>query len=131
LPLGALAEAPTAGGAPPFADARFTALDMDGATLAVTSRLPAIAAAPRWHVGLGDAVGAASLEDARGGTDTVNNDARLNGMVSGNAAVNVATGNNVIDGAAFTNTAGIPIVIQNSGANVLIQNNTIVNLQLK
>ena len=71
------------------------------------------------------------LERSRGGADIVNNNARLSGVVSGNSAVNVSTGNNVINGGAFANAAGIPVVIQNSGANVLIQNSTIVNLQLK
>jgi hypothetical protein len=61
----------------------------------------------------------------------VNNDARLSGLVGANAATNVSTGANTIDGASFSNVAGIPVVIQNSGANVLIQNSTIVNLQLK
>lgn len=82
---------------------------------------------------LGKAADSERLEQARGGADThINNfDARLNGTVSGNSAFNVATGSNAIDGGAFSNAAGIPIVIQNSGANVLIQNSTIVNLQLR
>ncbi|MBC7857236.1 MAG: hypothetical protein H7Z39_00365, partial [Burkholderiaceae bacterium] len=67
----------------------------------------------------------------RGGTETVSNEAGLSAVVGGNAATHVSTGANIIDGAAFANASGIPIVIQNSGANVLIQNATIVNLQLK
>jgi hypothetical protein len=51
--------------------------------------------------------------------------------VTGNTAVNVVTGSNSIDAGSFANMQGIPVVIQNSGANVLIQNATIVNLQLK
>ena len=71
-----------------------------------------------------------SLARQRGGTDT-HNDARIDGAVSANTAVNVVTGANSIDAGSFANMAGIPVVIQNSGANVLIQNATIINLQFK
>ena len=77
----------------------------------------------------GSAVGSIALEKMRGGTDTVN-DAKLNGTVADNSAVNVSTGSNSISAGSFANLSGIPIVIQNSGANVLIQNSTIINLQL-
>ncbi len=80
---------------------------------------------------LGGAAGDQALELARGGSDTVTNEARLNGYVTGNSATYVNTGANTIDGAAFANASGIPIVIQNSGANVLIQNATIINLQMR
>ena len=70
------------------------------------------------------------LERYRGGSDTVTNEAKLNGLVTGNSAINIVTGANTISGAAFANTAGVPIVVQNSGANVLIQNSTIINVQL-
>ena len=81
--------------------------------------------------GLGRAAGASALDQARGGTETVSNEARLSGFVTGNSASYVSAGANTIDGAAFANASGIPIVIQNSGANVLIQNATIINLQLR
>ena len=73
----------------------------------------------------------ANLSRARGGTDTVSNDARLSATVSNNTANNVSTGNNVINGGSFANATGLPMVIQNTGANVLIQNATVINLQLK
>jgi hypothetical protein len=76
-----------------------------------------------------DASGAA-LARQRGGTDT-RNDMRLDGSVAANTAVNVVTGANSIDAGSFANMAGIPVVIQNSGANVLIQSATIINLQFK
>jgi hypothetical protein len=84
-------------------------------------------------LGFGPAADLGKLEHSRGGTDTfiTNNNANLNGVVSGNSAVNVVTGSNSIDTGAFANMSGIPVVIQNSGANVLIQNATIVNLQFK
>lgn len=70
------------------------------------------------------------LEGQRGGTD-VHNNANIDGAVANNAATNVVTGNNTIDSGSFANMSGIPVVIQNSGANVLIQNATIINLQFK
>lgn len=70
------------------------------------------------------------LARQRGGTDT-RNDARIDGAVAANTAINVVTGANSIDAGSFAHMAGIPVVIQNSGANVLIQNATIINLQFK
>ena len=72
----------------------------------------------------------APLARQRGGTDT-RNDMHLAGSVAANTAVNVVTGANSIDAGSFANMAGIPVVIQNSGANVLIQSATIINLQFK
>ncbi len=74
-------------------------------------------------------VALATLEGMRGGA-AVHNDMDLNGVTSGNSAFQVQTGNNSIDAGSFANMAGLPVVIQNSGANVLIQNATIVNLQM-
>lgn len=71
------------------------------------------------------------LADARGGTDTAISDARLNATVTNNTAHNVSSGNNIIDSGSFANMSGLPMVIQNSGSNVLIQNATVINLQLK
>jgi hypothetical protein len=79
---------------------------------------------------LGPAADLGQLEKSRGGADT-KNDMKLDGVVTGNSATNVSTGANVIDSGAFSNMSGIPVVIQNSGANVLIQNATIINLQFK
>ncbi|HEY5801658.1 MAG TPA: hypothetical protein VIT92_15660 [Burkholderiaceae bacterium] len=72
-----------------------------------------------------------ALEGLRGGTEVVVNENKLSGAVTGNSAVNVNTGSNFITNGSFANSAGVPIVIQNSGANVLIQNATIINLQMK
>jgi hypothetical protein len=71
------------------------------------------------------------LAQLRGGADTVSNELQLNGAVSGNAAVNVVTGANSIGSASFSNASGLPVAIQNSGANVLIQNATIINIQMQ
>lgn len=70
-----------------------------------------------------------SLQDLRGGFESVKNDLQLSGTVADNLARNVVTGNNTIADGSFANVTGFPIVIQNSGANVLIQNATIINIQ--
>lgn len=71
------------------------------------------------------------LADARGGSFQTENHMSLTGTTSGNSAQNVVTGNNSIDKGAFDHMSGLPVVIQNSGANVLIQNAVIVNLQMQ
>jgi hypothetical protein len=77
-----------------------------------------------------DVLGDADLANQRGGSETHFNQNNATGTVSGNVASQLNTGSNTISESAFSNTAGIPIVIQNSGNNVLIQNSTILNLQL-
>jgi hypothetical protein len=86
------------------------------------------ARAPADQFGAMTMVAADKLDAYRGGTDTIVNDTKLNGTVSGNTAINVTTGGNFIGGGSFANASGVPIVIQNTGANVLIQNATVVNL---
>lgn len=75
-------------------------------------------------------VAAERLQDARGGSQTVQNDMTLSGAATGNTAINLSTGANTIGAGAFSGMSGLPVVIQNSGANVLIQNATIVHLEL-
>jgi len=71
------------------------------------------------------------LDGLRGGADTVSNDMNLSGTVANNTAVNVVSGMNTISNGSFSNASGLPVAIQNSGANVLIQNATIINVQLQ
>lgn len=79
--------------------------------------------------GFGVPVVSDQLGDYRGGFDSVQNDMQLNGSVANNVTSNVASGHNIITEGSFTNANGFPMVIQNSGSNVLIQNATIINLQ--
>lgn len=72
----------------------------------------------------------ATLGKYRGGSDLVHNDMKLDGTTAGNTAINVATGTNTISAGSFSNMSGMPLVIQNSGANVLIQNAVILHLQM-
>ena len=73
---------------------------------------------------------AGALATKRGG-DRVFNDAQLKGVVTDNQASNLTTGMNVVSDGAFAGSSGLSTVIQNSGNNVLIQNATIVNVQVK
>jgi hypothetical protein len=75
-------------------------------------------------------VDSAKLESYRGGTETVQNDMTLNGTTANNSARNVNTGDNTITSGSFANMNGLPVVIQNTGANVLIQNAVILHLQM-
>lgn len=72
----------------------------------------------------------AALAAKRGG-DAGFSATHLGGSVSGNQASNVVTGSNTVSDGAFAGASGVATVIQNSGNNVLIQNATVVNLQLK
>jgi hypothetical protein len=105
---------------------------------AMTDRPMLPAPLPRAPVASGasaDALGVvtadAALDKARGGSDRTTIETKLSGSVSNNSATNVTTGSNIIQGGSFAGMSGIPIVVQNSGANVLIQNATVINLQLK
>lgn len=83
--------------------------------------------------GMGSSIAADSLDQYRGGTsvNSIRSEAVSNGLLQDATATNVATGTNSIADGAFSNAVGLPIVIQNSGANVLIQNSTIVNVQFR
>ncbi len=81
--------------------------------------------------GIGIALSATALDDLRGGSDLVFNDMQLKGTVANTRASQVITGSNAISEGSFANASGLPTVIQNSGANVLIQNATILNVQFR
>ena len=82
----------------------------------------------------GNPIPASQLESQRGGTDTgplTINANILKAKLYDNAAVDNVTGNNSINGNAFAGASGLPIVIQNSGNNVIIQSGTVLNLTMK
>lgn len=116
---------------PPVAEASATAVAVAG------SNAGAVTAAPDAGPGLNifgttaKAVAREKLDDVRGGAEVVVNDMRLHGMVGDNAAINTFSGSNIVSDGSFSNAAGLPTVIQNSGNNVLIQNATILNVQFK
>ncbi|MCG6873507.1 MAG: hypothetical protein LJE97_00300 [Betaproteobacteria bacterium] len=78
------------------------------------------------------AVTEAQLAEGRGGAADVNiNEIVERGVVAENEAHHLTTGSNAISDGAFAGASGLPIVVQNSGNNVLIQNSTILNLNVK
>ncbi|MGN6789347.1 MAG: hypothetical protein ACTHJP_07445 [Rhodanobacteraceae bacterium] len=80
--------------------------------------------------GLGSGVDNSVLAKLSGGSD-VSERITITGNVSNTSTENVSTGMNWIGGGSFGNAAGLPIVIQNSGNSVLIQNATVVNVQMQ
>jgi len=95
-------------------------------TAAVDVRKGDAASAP----GLGAGVDNATLAGMSGGTLIAQNTS-LNGTVTNDSADHVISGANVINGGAFSGEVGIPVVIQNSGSNVLIQNATVISVEFK
>jgi hypothetical protein len=94
------------------------------------------AQAPRVFEGMLPPLGRTLDEDRldvqRGGQDDAYaniNEARA--RVADTSVTNASTGNNIVSEGSITNNAGLPIVVQNSGNGVVIQNTTILNLQLK
>lgn len=71
-----------------------------------------------------------ALAGLRGGSEWVSSNIKLLGTTAGNTADHVITGSNAISAGALANLNGIPLVIQNTGANVLIQNAVILQLQM-
>ena len=80
---------------------------------------------------LGKSVSGEKLEAERGKAGTGSSEANLGGVVTGNSASNLTTGSNSIDTGSFANMSGLPVVIQNTGANVMIQNATVINVMFK
>ncbi|MDB5895315.1 MAG: hypothetical protein JWQ88_2846 [Rhodoferax sp.] len=76
------------------------------------------------------AVAPEQLGALRGGAQATHNDMTLAGTTADNSAYQVSTGSNAITSGSYANMSGIPVVIQNTGANVLIQNAVILNLQM-
>ena len=79
----------------------------------------------------GEAAAADRLERTSGKDDTIHTESVLGGTVGNNTAINTVSGNNIINGGSFANSQGLPVVIQNSGSNVLIQSATTINLRLQ
>ena len=97
----------------------------DAARAQAASALPTVGTASAFA----QPVAVNHLAALRGGAQT-HNDMTLAGTTADNSAFQVTTGSNAISTGSFANMSGIPVVIQNTGANVLIQNALILNLQM-
>lgn len=112
-----------------------------GLSLLIVSSLPAFAEDSKTEAAqiFNQAMPNETLAVERGGADIVqnNNETQIintntvNGTVNDVTVLNNSTGNNSVDGGAFTGAQGFPMVIQNSGNGVLIQNATILNLTIE
>ncbi|AOJ11867.1 hypothetical protein WS71_20765 [Burkholderia mayonis] len=98
------------------------------ATAAVVAPPPAARAATAHEDSFGVAMTPEQLDEHRGGDALVGQN-YLTGVVSDNTASRVSTGSNSIADGSFANSSGLPTVIQNTGANVLIQNATVLNVR--
>jgi len=85
-------------------------------------------AAPAGNSEFGVAMTADQLDERRAG-DALIGQNYLTGAVTDNTASRVQTGGNTISEGSFASSSGLPTVIQNSGANVLIQNATVLNVR--
>lgn len=86
------------------------------------------AAAPPKQDAFGVAMTTDQLDEHRGG-DVLVGQNYLTGAVANNSATRVETGSNTISEGSFASSSGLPTVIQNTGANVLIQNATVLNVR--
>jgi hypothetical protein len=98
--------------------------------LAISIALPIASYGEEPPTVLGTPVASATLAEQRGGDETqILNTIHIDGDVTDNTATNVVTGANNIQNGSFDNASGVLSVVQNTGANVLIQSATIVNVQ--
>lgn len=80
---------------------------------------------------LGVPVSAQALAGYRGGHVFQLGEAQLSAQLNDNRATDNLTGTNIVTQQALSGASGIPTVIQNSGNNVIIQNATILNVQMQ
>ncbi|MFX1738886.1 hypothetical protein PXJ20_28570 [Paraburkholderia sp. A1RI_3L] len=121
------ASQPGAVAAAPVVTAATTTPTASPAPLAAATTTPAASPAPP-DAQFGVALDASQLDTQRGG-DVMVGQNNLTGTVADNTAYKVVTGSNSISDGSFSNSSGLPTVIQNTGANVLIQNATVLNVR--
>jgi len=80
---------------------------------------------------LGPAMTPKALAAQRGGQAVTINTNELDAKLHDNKAIDTVSGSNYITQDAFSHSTGLPVAIQNSGNNVLIQNSLILNLEMK
>jgi hypothetical protein len=98
-----------------------------GAQQAIAQKKPG----PEDMAGLGKAMPSKALDAQRGGQGVVVNTNDLKAKMYDNRAIDNITGNNYISESAFSHSSGLPVAVQNTGNNVIIQNSFILNLEMK
>lgn len=86
---------------------------------------------PVTNIGFGAPVGESLLATQRGGADMHVSENDLKATMTDTSARNLSTGSNIINDGSFANSNGLPMVVQNTGNNVIIQNSTILHLNLQ
>ena len=79
----------------------------------------------------GPAISDLDLGAFRGGDVRVTNTNNLDAQLHNNTATSNVTGSNFVTSGAFSGSSGFSTVVQNSGNNVIIQNATVLNLQMQ
>lgn len=80
----------------------------------------------------GSSVDTGVLDEQRGGADTSYlNEIHAVGSVSEVQASDLVTGSNIVTEGSLAGASGMPMLIQNTGNGVLIQNAVIVNVEVK
>jgi hypothetical protein len=97
-------------------------------TESATPATPVAISGDAQQAGYGVAMTDEQLDEHRGGDALVGQN-YLTGTLADNVANKVVTGSNTISDGSFASSSGLPTVIQNSGANVLIQNATVLNVR--
>lgn len=112
--------------------AAFAALTVVAASPALVLGGPPDGASAQAVASLGERLPDNTLAAKRGGYAVhVNNQNQLDAKLYDNQAIGNVTGTNSVSDSAFSGMSGFATVIQNSGSNVIVQNATILNVQLK
>lgn len=105
-----------------------------GFTVLLAGHIALAGANDNVSVALGETLGsklpASTLSQQRGGELIVNH-VDEQAKLTDNRAINNATGGNFITDSAFHGASGLPVAVQNTGNNVIIQNSFILNLRLR
>jgi hypothetical protein len=80
---------------------------------------------------LGAPLTAEVLDQQRAGAELHLNLMDVKAHLDDNQAINTLNGSNYIAGGALSNSSGLPVAVQNSGNNVIIQNSFILNMNVK
>lgn len=100
-------------------------------TTAVFSTVTLAAGTGSTDESFGTAVPDADLANNRGGYTVQTSTNNLTATLNENQALSNVTGSNTVSSSAFAGASGFATVVQNSGNNVIIQNSTILNVELK
>ncbi|HTS52792.1 MAG TPA: hypothetical protein VMH26_05925 [Burkholderiales bacterium] len=98
-----------------------------GAQQALAQKKPG----PEDVTALGKTMTPRALDAQRGGQALVINKNDLDARMHDTRAIDNVTGSNYIAGESFSRSSGLPVAIQNTGNNVIIQNSFILNMELK